>query len=99
MSLFNDMGYNVHVRLQERSRVLPHSESHRPCDPEPPAGTGADPVRSCAEDGVSRQWLVSVEQGKPGAELGLILRGFNVLRMSVRLVSYDIDDEEDSARG
>ena len=49
--------------------------------------------------GVSRQWLVSVEQGKPGAELGLILRGFNVLRMSVRLVSYDIDDEEDSARG
>ena len=49
--------------------------------------------------GVSRQWLVSVEQGKPGAELGLILRAFNVLRMSVRLVSYDIDDEEDSARG
>ena len=49
--------------------------------------------------GVSRQWLVSVEQGKPGAELGLILRGFNVLRMSVRLVPYDIDNEEGPARG
>ena len=49
--------------------------------------------------GVSRQWLVSVEQGKPGAELGLILRGFNVLRISVRLVPYDIDDEEGPARG
>ena len=49
--------------------------------------------------GVSRQWLVAVERGKPRAELGLILRGFNVLRMSVRLVPYDVDDEEDPARG
>ena len=47
--------------------------------------------------GVSRQWLVAVEQGKPGAELGLILRGFNVLRMSVRLVPYDIADGEEIA--
>ena len=45
--------------------------------------------------GVSRQWLVAVEQGKPGAELGLILRAFNVLRMSVRLVPYDVVDEEE----
>lgn len=45
--------------------------------------------------GVSRQWLVAVEQGKPGAELGLILRGFNVLRMSVRLVPYDLADGEE----
>ena len=49
--------------------------------------------------GVSRQWLVAIERGKPRAELGLILRGFNVLRMSVRLVPYDVDDEEDPARG
>lgn len=45
--------------------------------------------------GVSRQWLVAVERGKPGAELGLILRGFNVLRMSVRLVPYDVTDREE----
>lgn len=45
--------------------------------------------------GVSRQWLVAVERGKPRAELGLILRGFNVLRMSVRLVPYDVTDGEE----
>ncbi len=29
--------------------------------------------------GVSRQWVVDVERGKPRAELGLVLRTFDVL--------------------
>ena len=29
--------------------------------------------------GVSRQWIVEVEQGKPRAELGLVLRALDVL--------------------
>ena len=33
--------------------------------------------------GVSRQWVAAVERGKPRAELGLILRTFNVLDMPI----------------
>lgn len=29
--------------------------------------------------GVSRQWVVEVERGKPRAEMGLVLRAFNTL--------------------
>lgn len=36
--------------------------------------------RTLAErSGVSRQWLVAVERGKPGAEVGLVLRVMGVL--------------------
>lgn len=33
--------------------------------------------------GVSRQWVAAVERGKPRAELGLVLRTFNVLDMPI----------------
>lgn len=39
--------------------------------------------------GVSRQWVAAVERGKPRAELGLILRTFNVLDMPVM---FGVDD-------
>jgi HTH-type transcriptional regulator/antitoxin HipB len=42
--------------------------------------------------GTSRKWLVEVEQGKPGAEIGLILRTLKSLEIS-------IDVEADSSVG
>jgi HTH-type transcriptional regulator/antitoxin HipB len=33
--------------------------------------------------GTSRKWLVEVEQGKPGAEIGLILRTLKSLDISI----------------
>jgi len=35
--------------------------------------------------GTSRKWLVEVERGKPGAEIGLILRTLKSLEISVDL--------------
>jgi HTH-type transcriptional regulator / antitoxin HipB len=34
--------------------------------------------------GVSRQWIVDVERGKPRAELGLVLRTLDVLDVSLQ---------------
>lgn len=31
--------------------------------------------------GVSRQWIIALEQGKPGAELGLVLRTLKALNL------------------
>jgi HTH-type transcriptional regulator / antitoxin HipB len=40
--------------------------------------------RTLAEKvGVSRQWLIEVEKGKAGAEIGLVLRTFNALGISL----------------
>ena len=33
--------------------------------------------------GVGRQWIVSIERGKSGAELGLVLRTFSALDLSL----------------
>ncbi len=33
--------------------------------------------------GVSRQWIINIEQGKPRAEIGLILRTLHVLDLSM----------------
>lgn len=61
--------------------------------------------------GVSRQWVVEVEKGKPRAEVGLVLKALTVLDIelslaqeSIAIVSSeemepDIDDIIDSARG
>jgi len=35
--------------------------------------------------GVSRQWIVDVERGKPRAELGLVLRALEVLDVRLRI--------------
>jgi len=35
--------------------------------------------------GVSRQWIVDVERGKPRAELGLVLRMLDVLDVRLRI--------------
>jgi len=38
-----------------------------------------DQARLASESGVSRQWVVDIEKGKPRAELQLVLRVMNVL--------------------
>jgi HTH-type transcriptional regulator/antitoxin HipB len=44
-----------------------------------------DQVSLAKKAGTSRKWLVEVEQGKPGAEIGLILRTLKSLEISIDL--------------
>jgi len=48
---------------------------------------GWDQARLASEAGVSRQWVVDIEKGKPRAELQLVLRVMNVL--GLRLAAAD----------
>ena len=45
--------------------------------------------------GVSRQWIVAVEKGKPRAEVELLLRTLNIL--GLRLLVEDVDEHEDAS--
>lgn len=42
--------------------------------------------------GVGRQWLVAVEQGKSGAELGLVLRTLGALDLSLAVAETTLLD-------
>ena len=44
---------------------------------------GMDQLSLAKKAGTSRKWLVEVEQGKPGAEIGLILRTLKSLEISI----------------
>ena len=44
---------------------------------------GMDQVSLAKKAGTSRKWLVEVERGKPGAEIGLILRTLKSLEISI----------------
>jgi HTH-type transcriptional regulator/antitoxin HipB len=46
---------------------------------------GMDQTALAKMAGTSRKWLVEVEQGKPGAEIGLILRTLKSLEISIDL--------------
>ena len=46
---------------------------------------GMDQIELAKKAGTSRKWLVEVEQGKPGAEIGLILRTLKSLEVSIDL--------------
>jgi HTH-type transcriptional regulator/antitoxin HipB len=46
---------------------------------------GMDQISLAKKAGTSRKWLVEVEQGKPGAEIGLILRTLKSLEVSIDL--------------
>ena len=47
---------------------------------------GMDQAALAQKAGTSRKWLVEVEQGKPGAEIGLILRILKSLE-----ISFDVE--------
>jgi HTH-type transcriptional regulator/antitoxin HipB len=55
---------------------------------------GWDQVSLAKKAGTSRKWLVEVEQGKPGAEIGLILRTLKSLEISINL---EANSEADSS--
>jgi HTH-type transcriptional regulator/antitoxin HipB len=46
---------------------------------------GMDQTALAKKAGTSRKWLVEVERGKPGAEIGLILRTLKSLEISIDL--------------
>ena len=48
---------------------------------------GMDQISLAKKAGTSRKWLVEVEQGKPGAEIGLILRTLKSLEISIILAA------------
>jgi HTH-type transcriptional regulator/antitoxin HipB len=47
--------------------------------------------------GVSRQWVVEIEQGKPRAEIGLVLR--TLRELDIRLEASSADPATGTARG
>ena len=55
-----------------------------------------DQADLAAAIGVSRQWVVAIEKGRSGAELGLVLRALN--RLKVRLASQDNSPPDPSLR-
>lgn len=71
---------------------------------------GLDQAELARRIGVSRQWVVEVERGKPRAEIGLVLRALNALDTPLQVgltpsfggiadaPDIDIDAIVDSAR-
>ncbi|MEO8998144.1 MAG: helix-turn-helix domain-containing protein [Rhodanobacter sp.] len=57
---------------------------------------GLDQAELARRIGVSRQWLVEVERGKPRAEIGLVLRALNVLSIPLQVGSPTIRGVADS---
>ena len=55
---------------------------------------GLDQQALAKKIGVSRQWVVEIEKGKPRAEIGLILRALDVLG-----VPLSVDDRKAAKRG
>lgn len=58
-------------------------------------GLGLDQAALAERAGVSRQWVVEVEGGKPRAEVGLVLRVLRVL--GVELIAQDEPAPPDAA--
>ena len=55
---------------------------------------GMDQISLAKKAGTSRKWIVEVERGKPGAEIGLILRTLKSLEISIDL---EANPEADSS--
>lgn len=49
--------------------------------------------------GVSRQWLIEVERGKPGAEIGLIFRTLAALNITLRASEERVPSAKKSSAG
>lgn len=51
------------------------------------AALGMDQTTLAGKAGTSRKWLIEVERGKPGVELGLVLRTLRALDVAVDLAA------------
>jgi len=71
---------------------------------------GLDQAELARRAGVSRQWVIAIEQGKPGAALGLVMRALKALDLplwlgklpvaaSVTPPGIDLDAVIERARG
>lgn len=71
---------------------------------------GLDQAELARRAGVSRQWIIAIEKGKPRAELGLVLRTLRALEVDIWLGELpsaqvksapriDLDHVLDKARG
>ncbi len=52
---------------------------------------GWDQAQLADKIGVSRQWIINIEQGKPRAEIGLILRALHALELPVFIGQINTD--------
>ena len=59
---------------------------------------GLDQATLAAKAGVSRQWIVGVERGRPRAEVGLILRTLRVLGIELRVAPSRTESPADRYR-
>jgi HTH-type transcriptional regulator/antitoxin HipB len=50
---------------------------------------GLDQLALATKIGVSRQWVVEVEKGKPRAEVGLVLRALDALGVALSIPATD----------
>lgn len=50
---------------------------------------GMDQRELAEKAGTSRKWVIEVEQGKPGAEIGLILRTLKTLNVALDIATED----------
>jgi len=50
---------------------------------------GLDQLALAKQIGVSRQWVVEVEKGKPRAEVGLVLRALDALGVALSIPATD----------
>jgi HTH-type transcriptional regulator/antitoxin HipB len=58
---------------------------------------GMDQTELAQRVGVSRQWLVSIERGKPRAEIGLVLRTLRELDLDVWVGDLPAPDSRSAA--
>jgi HTH-type transcriptional regulator/antitoxin HipB len=59
---------------------------------------GMDQITLAKKTGTSRKWLVEVEQGKPRAEIGLILRTLKSLGVYIDLKSDSSPEPSSTAK-
>lgn len=59
---------------------------------------GWDQAKLADQVGVSRQWIINIEQGKPRAEIGLILRTLHVLDLPVYIGTVSDTEKRHSSQ-
>lgn len=60
---------------------------------------GLDQHTLATKIGVSRQWVVEVEKGKPRAEVGLVLRALDALGVALSIAPTDTAAGKNAAPG
>ena len=58
---------------------------------------GLDQQELADRVGVSRQWIVEIEHGKPRAEIGLLLKTINALNLGIKIVPDRRSDRPSSS--